>query len=88
VCYGGGVVEHVAGGVGQVVLPMPGAALVGGKELGDHLGVVLPVVVELAVASAGVPVAGSGVPVGWMGEEVVLQQPVEPVVLGCCLVQG
>jgi len=60
-------VGHVAGGVGQVVLPVPGAALAVGTELGVHQDVVLRVVVELAVAGAGVPVVGAAVPVGWLG---------------------
>ena len=80
--------EHVVGGVGLVVLLVPDAALAVGKELGDCRGVVLPVVVELAVAGAGVPIPVAVVPVGWLGEGLVLQQPVEPVVLGCCLLQG
>ncbi len=50
-----------------MVLPMPGAALAVGTEMGVHLDVVLRVVVELAVAGAGVPVVGAAVPVGWLG---------------------
>jgi len=48
-----------------VVLLVPDAALAVGKELGDCQGVVLPVVVELAVAGAGVPIPVAVVPVGW-----------------------